>query len=46
VANYNTARESFPAVLLANSFGFQAADFHALGADERSTVGAVPNVQF
>ncbi len=45
-ANYNTARESFPAVILASSFGFQAADFHELGADERSTVGVVPNVQF
>ena len=46
VANYNTSRESFPAVLFASAFGFQAADFHALGADERSTVGSVPNVQF
>lgn len=45
-ANYNTGRESFPAVLLANMFGFQPADFHQLAADERATVGAVPTVQF
>ena len=46
VANYNTSRESFPAVLFANMFGFQQADFHQLAAEERSTVGSVPNVQF
>jgi LemA protein len=46
VANYNTARESFPAVLFASAFGFQPADFHQLAADERATVGSVPNVQF
>jgi LemA protein len=46
VANYNTARESFPAVLVAAPLGFQQADFHLLAVDERSTVGSVPNVQF
>ena len=46
VANYNTSRESFPAVLFAGALGFQAADFHQLGSDERATVGSVPNVQF
>lgn len=45
-ANYNTARESFPAVLVAAPLGFQPADFHELAADERATVGAVPKVQF
>lgn len=45
-ANYNTARESFPAVLLAGPFGFEAADFHALAADEKATVGSVPKVEF
>lgn len=45
-ANYNTARESFPAVLIAAPLGFQPAEFHELAADERATVGAVPNVQF
>lgn len=46
VANYNTSRESFPAVLFASAFGFQAADFHQLATDERATVGSVPTVQF
>ncbi|MGH6785486.1 MAG: LemA family protein [Novosphingobium sp.] len=45
-ANYNTARESFPAVLFAAPLGFQPFEFHQLAADERATVGAVPNVQF
>lgn len=45
-ANYNTARESFPAVLFAGAFGFQPFEFHQLAADERATVGAVPSVQF
>jgi LemA protein len=45
-ANYNTARESFPAVLVAGALGFQPFEFAQLAADERATVGAVPNVQF
>ena len=45
-ARYNSARESFPAVLFASAMGFQQADFHTLAVDERSTVGATPNVQF
>jgi LemA protein len=45
-ANYNTARESFPAVLLAGSLGFQPFEFSQLAAEERATVGSVPNVQF
>lgn len=45
-ARYNTARESFPAVLFASAFGFQGADFHVLTADERPAVGAVPKVTF
>ena len=45
-ARYNTARESFPAVLFANSFGFQPFAFHELAEGERATVGAAPTVQF
>jgi LemA protein len=45
-ARYNAARESFPAVLFAGSMGFQPADFHAIAADERASVGAVPSVKF
>jgi LemA protein len=46
VANYNTSRESFPAVLVAGPLGFQQADFHQLAAEEWSTVGSAPTVQF
>ena len=45
-ARYNTARESFPAVLFAGSMGFQPMDFHELSASERPTVGAVPKIEF
>jgi len=45
-ARYNAARESFPAVLFANSFGFQPFAFHELAEGERATVGAAPTVQF
>ena len=45
-ANYNGARESFPAVLFAGTLGFAPYEFTQLGADERSTVGANPAVQF
>ena len=33
-------------VLFAASMGFQPADFHAIAADERASVGAVPSVKF
>ena len=45
-ADFNGAREAFPAVLFAGAFGFDEAKFWELGADERSTVGAVPAVKF
>ncbi len=45
-ARYNSARESFPAVLFAGAMGFQPFAFHELAADERATVGAVPKVSF
>ena len=45
-AGYNTARESFPAVLFAGAFGFEPFAFNELAADERATVGAVPKVTF
>lgn len=45
-ARYNSARESFPAVLFAGMFGFEPFAFHELAADERATVGAVPKVSF
>jgi len=45
-ADYNTARESFPAVLIANMFGFQPFDFIEIAADRRASVSAVPKVEF
>ncbi|WP_306015653.1 LemA family protein [Oceanicaulis sp. MMSF_3324] len=46
VSEYNTAREQFPAVLLANSFGFNEADFFEVAANERAAVNAAPSVKF
>jgi len=43
VMNYNTARESFPDVLLANPLGFQAAELFEV-SDE--AVKSVPDVKF
>lgn len=34
VMTYNTARESFPAVLIAGSLGFQPAELFEVGAPE------------
>ena len=45
-AGYNTARESFPAVLFASAFGFQPFAFNEIAPEERATVGAVPKVTF
>jgi LemA protein len=46
VAEYNTAIEQFPAVVLANSFGFKSEDFFEVAASERAKVEAAPNVSF
>jgi LemA protein len=45
VQEYNTGIQSFPAVLLAGSLGFQPKEFFDLGAD-RTTVGQAPQVKF
>lgn len=45
-ADYNSARESFPAVLFAGALGFQPSDFHEIAASERGTVDAAPKVGF
>lgn len=42
VAEYNTAIEQFPAVVLANSFGFKGEEFFEVAATERAT----PSVKF
>lgn len=46
VSRYNTGRESFPAVVIAGSMGFQEADFHRLDDSEKGVVDQVPNVEF
>lgn len=46
VSRYNTAREAFPAVLVAGMLGFRTEAFSGLSIDERATVGSVPAVSF
>ncbi|MGB5075924.1 MAG: LemA family protein [Sphingorhabdus sp.] len=45
-ADYNGARQSFPAVLFANIFGFGEEKFWELGSDERPTMSKAPEVKF
>jgi LemA protein len=45
-ADYNGSRQAFPAVLLASTFGFEDEKFWELGADERPTISAAPEVKF
>lgn len=45
-ARFNSARESFPAVLFASSLGFVPADFHQIEAGERGTVDQAPKIAF
>lgn len=46
VSRFNTARESFPAVLFAGALGFDRADFHRLDDSEKGVVDQVPDVSF
>jgi LemA protein len=45
-ADYNGAREAFPAVLFSNTLGFNQQGFWELGADERPAIAAAPEVKF
>jgi LemA protein len=45
-ADYNSARESFPAVLFAGPLGFGDQGFWELGAEERPALSAPPEVKF
>lgn len=45
-AEYNATRESFPAVLFANAFGFGPQDFFNLDEGERKEASSAPKVQF
>ncbi len=46
VAEYNTKRENFPAVLFANMLGFAREDFFNLDDNERAATRTAPKVQF
>ena len=46
VAEYNTAVQQFPAVLLSAAFGFQPADMFALDAGEKAAASQPPKVSF
>ena len=45
-AEYNSSRESFPAVLFAQSMGFSPQEFFNLEEGERKAVQAAPQVKF
>ena len=45
-AEYNTAIEQFPAVLIANSFGFHKEEFFELRQEEAELVHQAPKVKF
>ncbi len=46
VAEYNTAIQQFPAVLVAGPLGFHAADMFALDAGEKAAASQAPKVSF
>lgn len=46
VSRFNTAIQSFPAVLFAGALCFREADFHQLDDSEKGVVDAVPDVKF
>ena len=45
-ADYNGARESFPAVLFSGPLGFNEQGFWELGAEERPAISVAPEVKF
>ncbi len=45
-AEYNTATEQFPAVLIANMFGFSKQEFFELDDAQKTAVQEAPKVQF
>ena len=46
VGEYNGAIQSFPAVLLANKFGFASRTFFDVGSEERAKIDVAPSVKF
>ena len=45
-ADYNGAREAFPAVLFANAMGFAERPFMTIADSDRARIGAAPTVKF
>jgi LemA protein len=46
VSGYNSGLQQFPANLVANTFGFRAAEFFKLDAAEEATVREAPKIKF
>ncbi len=46
VGDYNTSREQFPSVLVANMFNFKEETFFDLGTAERTNLSEAPKVEF
>lgn len=46
VGDYNTAKEQFPGVLVANSFGFETREFFDVGDTARDDLSVVTEVKF
>lgn len=46
VSEYNTAKEQFPGVLVANSFGFEDREFFDVGIEGRESLSKPPEVKF
>jgi len=46
VGDYNTSKEQFPGVLIANSFGFEEREFFDVGTEAREDLSVVPEVKF
>lgn len=45
-AEYNTIRQTFPAILVANAIGFKHQDFFKIAEEEREAVSRAPEVKF
>ena len=45
-AEYNTTRQSFPAVLVANALGFKHQEFYNIAEEDREVVSRAPEVKF
>lgn len=46
IAEYNSMTRTFPAVLVANIFGFRSREYFVLGADDRASSDISPTIKF